>query len=889
MFRRPRKLEDFTAEIESHIELEIERLQEEGLSAAEARAAAHRTFGSVTVSRERFYEAHRWLWWDRLSNDVRYAARTLRKSPGFTAVAVLTMAVGIGATTAIFSVLDATLLHPLPYPDPDQLVSIHDDLPGVGSYDVGMSQPEWLDLERSGIFEHVSPAWFDENNLTGASRPTRVRLTSVAPNYFALLGVKPQLGRTFPPADRSPSFTLEVVISDSMWQRGFGGEPNILGKNIRLDTDLYHVVGVMPKGFHPPGRTPEERDVDVWAATSFYGPPMPPHPPRAGRNLPGAIARLKAGLTIAAAQQRVNALVATLRQEYPGDYPARSGWRVRLVPLQDTVFGNVRQSLMLLFAAVGLVLTIGCVNLANLQLARASARGRELAVRQALGAGRGRLVRQLLTESFLLSLIGGMAALGLLFAAKGFLLQLVPRGLPRLNEIAISWEVLGFALISTVASGAIFGLVPALHAGGIDVMSAVKSETRGSTTSSGQTRTRRVLVITEFALSLVLMVAAGLLLRSFWDLLTARLGFDPQSVMTIRTRLPYPNDVTIDKYRTIEQEAPFLRDIVRRIQRLPGVEEAAIGSSNAIPLDALHSQQDLNVLPLLIEGRGTEPTQAPLVDGSVVTPDYFHLLGMRRLRGRLFTSFDNETAPGVAVINEAMAQTFWPGVDPLGQHVKLSRSATAWTTIVGVVANARTESLNDADVPEIYASAFQKTAKHLAIFLRGQLDAAATPDRVREQVQLVDEALPVFGAQMLSATVADSVAGRRFAMEIVGLFAATALLLAALGIYGVLSYIVGERAREIGIRLALGAERRLILRMVLWQGLELTMAGAAFGLACALVVSHLMAAFLYGVRPTDPATFAGVAALLVAVALFACYIPARRAVRIDPIIALRSE
>jgi len=384
-------------------------------------------------------------------------------------------------------------------------------------------------------------------------------------------------------------------------------------------------------------------------------------------------------------------------------------------------------------------------------------------------------------------------------------------------------------------------------------------------------------------------VAAGLLLRSFWDLLTARLGFEPQSVMTIRTRLPYPNDVTIDKYRTIEQEAPFLRDIVRRIQRLPGVEEAAIGSSNAIPLDALHSQQDLNVLPLLIEGRGTEPSQAPLVDGSVVTPDYFHLLGMRLLRGRLFTSFDNETAPGVAVINEAMARTFWPGVDPLGQHVKLSRSATSWTAIVGVVANARTESLNDADVPEIYASAFQKTAKHLAIFLRGQLDAAATPDRVREQVQLVDEALPVFGAHMLSDTVADSVAGRRFAMEIVGLFAATALLLAALGIYGVLSYIVGERAREIGIRLALGAERRLILRMVLRQGLELTMAGAAFGLACALVVSHLMAGFLYGVRPTDPATFAGVAALLVAVALFACYIPARRAVRIDPIIALRSE
>ena len=848
----------------------MERLQDEGLSADEARAAAHRTFGNVTASRERFYEAHRWLWWDRLSHDVRFAARMLRKSPGFTIVAVLTMAVGIGATTAIFSVVDATLLHPLPYPQPDQLVSIEDNLPGIGSSDVGMSQPEWLDLERSGIFEQVSPAWFDENNLTGSSQPTRVRLSSVTPNYFAVLGVKPQIGRTFPPADRSPSFTLEVVISDGMWKRGFGGEPDILDKSVRLDTDLYHIVGVMPPDFHPPGRTVEERNVDVWAATSFYGAPMSLNPPRAGRNLPGAIARLQHGLTIKAAQSRVDALVATLRRQYPGDYPPQSAWSVRLVPLTETVVGDVRQSLMLLFAAVGLVLLIGCVNLANLLLARANARGRELAVRQALGAGRGRLVRQLLTESLLLSLLGGIAALGILFATKGFLLRIVPNGLPRLNEITVSWDVLWFALVTTVASGALFGLAPALHAGRLDVMSAVKSETRGSTGSGGQTRTRRILVVTEFALSLVLMVAAGLLLRSFWDLLTARLGFEPQGVLTVRTRLPYPNDVSIDKYRTIAQEAPFLREILRRTHRLPGVEEVAIGSSNAIPLDSLHAQQDLNVVPLLIEGRGTEPTQAPLVDGSVVTPEYFGLLGMTRLRGRLFTDFDNETAPGVAVINEAMARTFWPDADPLGEHVKLSRSATSWTTIVGIVADARTESLKDASVPEIYASAYQKPAKHLAIFLRGQLDAATTPDRVREQVQLVDNTLPVFGAQMLRDTVAASLAARRFSMEIVGLFAATALLLAGLGIYGVLSYIVGERAREIGIRLALGAERRTILRMVLREGFELTLAGAAFGVACALVVSHLMAGLLYGVRPTDPATFAGVAALLVGVALCAC-------------------
>jgi predicted permease len=887
MLGRTRRPDDFAAEVESHIQLEIERLQGEGLTADEARAAARRAFGNITVSRERFYEAHRWLWKDRLWHDVCYAVRMLRKSPGFTMVAVMTMALGIGSTTAIFSVVDGTLLHALPYPEPDQLVNVEDDLPGIGSSNVGLSQPEWLDLERSGIFEHISPVWFDENNLTGSTRPTRVRLTSVAPSYFAVLGVKPQLGRTFPPADRSPSFTLEVVISDGMWKRGFGADPNILDKSIRLDTDLYHIVGVMPPGFHPPGRTIEERNLDVWAATSFYGPPMADHPLRSGRNLPGAIARLTPGLTIAAAQSRVDAMVANLREEYPADYPPQSAWRVRLVPLKETVYGNVRQSLVLLLAAVGLVLLIGCVNVANLLLARASARTRELAVRQALGAGRGRLVRQLLTESVLLSLLGGVAALGILFASEGYLVRLVPAGLPRLNEITISWNVLLFALVATALSGAVFGLVPALQAGRVDVTAALKSEARGSTGSSEQTRTRRLLVVAEFALSLVLMVAAGLLLRSFWDLLNAPLGFTPQQVLTVRTRLPYPNDVSIDKYGTITQEAPFLREVVRRVQRLAGVEEVAVGSSSAIPLD--HPHRDANVVPLLIEGRGTDAAQAPLVEGPVVTPEYFHLLGRTLLRGRLLTNFDNEAAPGVAVINDAMARTFWPGTDPLGQHVKLSRSATSWTTVVGIVADARTESLKDASVPEIYASAYQKPAKHLAILVRGRVDAAATPDQVREQVQLVDPTLPVFDAQMLEETVAASLAERRFSMEMVGLFALIALLLAGLGIYGVISYIVSERTREIGIRLALGAERTTILRMVLRQGLRLTFAGAGVGLVCALVVSRLMAGVLYGVKPTDPVTFASVAVVLVTVALSACYVPVQRAIRIDPVIALRHD
>jgi putative ABC transport system permease protein len=695
------------------------------------------------------------------------------------------------------------------------------------------------------------------------------------------------LGRTFPPADRSPGFTQEIVISDGVWKRGFGGDPNILHRSVRLDTDLYQIVGVMPPRFHPPGRTTEERNLDVWAATSFYGAPLSDDPPRSGRNLPGAIARLMPGLTIAAAQVRLDALVGALRARYPGDYPPQTAWRVRLVPLREMVYGNVRQALVLLLAAVGLVLLIGCVNVANLLLARASARSREFAVRQALGADRRRLMRQLLTESVLLSLCGGIAALCILFASQGYLARLVPDGLPRLNEISISWNVLLFAFVVTGVSGATFGLVPALQAGRIDMTTALRSGARGSAGSAERTRTRGLLVVVEFALSLVLMVAAGLLLHSFWDLLHAPLGFNPQHVMTIRTRLPYPNNVSVDKYRTIAQEAPFLREVVRRNQQLPGVDEVAVGSSSAIPLD--HPLRAANLFALLIEGRGIDPNQASLVEGSVVTPEYFHLLGRRLLRGRLFTNADNETTPGVAVINDAMARTFWPNTSPLGQHVKLSRSATSWTTVVGIVADARTESLKDASVPEIYASAYQKPAKHLAIFLRGQVDAAATPERVREQVQLVDATLPVFGGQMLQETIAASLASRRLSMEIIGLFALLALLLAGLGVYGVISYLVNERRREIGIRLALGAERIAILRMVLRQGLGLILAGSTVGLLCALAVSRVMTGVLYGVKSTDPVTFVSAAVVLVTVALIACYVPARRAIRVDPMIVLRHE
>src|SRR5213082_2030129 len=494
-FRRSQTEHDLEEELRSHIQLRADDLERFGLGRAEAERRARIEFGGPERFKEECRDELAGNFIDVLLQDLRFGLRMFRKSPGFAAVVILTVALGIGATTAIFSVVDATLLRPLPYSQPEQLVSIQADLPGVGARDVGMSQPEWKDLQESGIFEYVSPTWFDENNLTGLSQPARVRLLIVAPNYFALLGVEPKFGRAFDPNDHSPGLIPEVVISDGLWKRAFASDPNILSKSVRMDTDLYRIVGVMPVGFDAPGRTAEERNIEVWAATSFYGAPLSDHPPRNRRNLPTAIARLKPGLTIAAAQSRLDALVASLQKQFPSDYP--NGWGARLRPLKDIVVGDVRQPLLLLLSAVGLVLLIGCVNVANLLLARASARTHEMAIRRALGAGRARLIRQLLTESLILSLVGGTAGVAIVFAAREPLLRLIPETLPRLNDTSISWSVLIFAVIVSILSGVIFGLAPALQAGRLNLDHALNQDGRGSTGSGERARPRRLLVIAE--------------------------------------------------------------------------------------------------------------------------------------------------------------------------------------------------------------------------------------------------------------------------------------------------------------------------------------------------------------------------------------------------------
>jgi len=868
-----------------------------GMSAAEAHRKAVVKFGAAEAIREQYHSELGLPFIETLLQDTRYAVRQLAASPGFASVAILTIALGIGATTAIYSVVDATLLHPLPYPQAEQLVRIEDDLPGVGAQEVGMSIPEFRDLQDSGIFQSVSIAGRGASvNLTGTAQPLRLSFKQVTPNYFSLLGANAQLGRTFDPHDPTPGYNLEVAISDGLWRREFGADPQIIGKAMRLDNDVYHVIGVMPRGFRDQGSTTEERNVELWLGAGFSG--LPFQPPQRGLRLHRAvIARLAPGLAVSAAQGRLDALVASLQKQFPADYPPETAWRVHLIPLSESVVGNVRQPLLLMMGAVGLVLLIGCVNVANLLLARASARGREMAVRQALGAARMRLIRQLLTESLLLSLLGGIAGLAVLFCTRKLLLQMIPASLPRLNDISINWTVLLFALGVSVLAGAFFGLAPALQAARLDPSDALRREGRGSKGSKGQTRMLNALVVTEFALSLVLLIAAGLLLRSFWDLFKVQPGFSADRVMAVQTWLPGPNDPTTDPYGTAAQESVLLRELLRRSRTLPGVEEAAVGDKSAFPLG--HSLGDLEPLHLIREGLETKVSLAPLVGGTIVSPQYFHLLGIPLLQGRLFTDQDVVNTPEVAIVNQAAARAYWPGQDPVGKHVHLflpsTRAASdgdqsaspVWTTIIGVIADARTESLANAGTPEIYRSVYQHPFRDLSIFLRGQLDPATLPGQARTMVQSVDPGLPVFRAERLPDVVSGSLAERRFSMEMILLFALTALLLAGIGVYGTISYIVTERTRDIGIRIALGAKRATILRMVLSQGLALALAGATVGLVGALVVSHLMAGLLYGVSPSDPLTFIGLTVVLMVVALAACYFPARRAMRVDPIVALR--
>ena len=818
--------------------------------------------------------------------DVRYACRMLLKTPGFTLVAILTLALGIGANIAAFSIVDGVLLRPLPFNHSEQLVRVFDDLRSSNAKDVGMSVPQFWDYrDRADIFQDIAVIWPIPANLTEVERPERIEVLATSANYFTMLAVQPALGRVFTQKDDVPGFINAVVLSDGFWHREFGGDPKAIGKSIRLDGDLYQIFGVMPPGFHHPGKTLETEE-DAYIAAGYNALPFPTPPLRSVRMLPGAIARLKPGLSIAAAQVRLEGFDAGLARDYATDYPAAAGWAPRLVSVQRDLTANVRAELFVLFAAVGFVLLIACVNLANLLLARASGRHREIAIRLALGAGRGRLIGQLLTESVLLAFVSGCVALVTVVLLKNALLNFAPADIPRLSEVTISPSVLFFALLVSILTGVVFGLAPALQAASPNQISSLREGSRGSGSSKRQMRVSSALVASEIALSLILLIGAGLFLRSFWQILQVRPGFNPHHVVTAQMWLSYPNDPTQNRYFTTPKRAAFMREVLRRVSALPGVEEASIGGGGSLPLVPARNQ-----VPFTIEGRPADSERTPVAEFASVTPGHFHALEIPLLSGRNLTDADDDKGQPVAVVDEAFAHQYWPGDTPIGKRVRPGSflSTSPWLNIIGIVGNVKSESLETQVVPHIYLSDFQSPSYSSVVYARTAADPGKIGDAIRREVQSVDPDVPVFAVRSMEEVVARSMAERRFALEILGFFAFIALLLACIGIYGVMAYTFSQRTHEIGIRIALGAQRQHILRLALGEGMLLVAFGLAAGLFGALLLTQFLRSMLFAVKPTDPVTFIAIAALLAAVALLACYIPAHRATRVDPLVALREE
>jgi predicted permease len=826
-------------------------------------------------------------WIEALASNFRYAARRLRRSPGFTAIAILTLALGIGANVAAFTVVRAVLLNPLPYPHPEQLVRVFDDLLGSNSRDVGMSAPELWDLrDRSGVFQDLSALWPTNANLTGADQPERIEGLATSTNYFRMLAARPQLGRLYTENDERPGFIDGVVLSDGFWRRTFGGDPNAIGKKIRLDSDLYTIIGVMPPEFRHPGRSLAS-EVDAWLAAGFKATPFPAPAVRSFRMLPGAMGRLKLGLSVAQAQAQLNAFSDQLSRQYPNDYPAPARWALRLVPVEEDLVGNMRTELFVLFGAVAFVLLISCVNLANLLLARSAGRQREIAVRLALGAGKARLIGQLLAESILLSAVSGAVAMSTVALMKTALLKLAPSDLPRVNEIALSPGVLLFAFFVSILTGVIFGLVPALQTVRPNQAGKLREGSQGSGSSKHQIRILRILVSSEIALSLVLLIGAGLLLRSFRHLLEVRPGFEPHRLMTAKIPLPLPNDKALDAYRVTEKRAAFYQEVLRRVSALSGVEQAAIGSAASLPMN-----NSPNQTVFIIENRATESEHAPVAEAASVSSSYFDVLKTPLKRGRVFTELDNSKGQHVAVINEALARRYWPDADPVGQRITLGRNLAfraSDLTIVGVVGDIRSDGFDTASAPYIYVSEPQSPPYVSVLYLRTSGDPGTLGEAIRHEVQAVDPGVPVYGIRTMDEVVGKNLAARRFALELLSVFAAVAFLIAAIGIYGVMAYTFSRRIGEIGLRMALGAQRSDILKIVLGEGAVMVACGVVAGLIGSVILTRFLETLLFEIKPTDPITFGVLTTLLVSVALLACLIPARRATRVDPITALRHE
>ena len=822
-----------------------------------------------------------------LFQDVRYGLRLLWKSPGFTIVAVLSLALGVGANTAIFSIVNAVLLRSLPFSHPDRLVKIVANNRGVGAQDIGLSVPELDDLRtRAGVFDQVTATQGGPTNLTGGERPQHLELLEVSPNYFSMLGTSAHIGRVFGPGDEAPGFAEAAVISDSLWARGFGRDPGVLGRRLQLDNDPYTIVGVLPPGFRHPGRT-VATDVEIWITAGFRADPFP-KPDRSLRYLPGAIGLLKPGISLEQAQSRLNAFTAQLRAEYATDYPAGSGWSIEVEPLQESLVGNVRPMLLVLMGAVVLIILLALVNVANLLLARASGRQREMAVRLAMGATRSRMIRQLLTESMILSLVSGVVGVLTAIAALHFV-QFLPARIPRLAEVQVDWTVLAFALLVSLLAGLGFGLVPALQSSKAEIAVAIREGARGSGTSGKTNRLRGLLIASESALAVVLMVGAGLLLRTFWGLLQENPGFNPSRIVAANLYLPVPNNPDMDRYAKPEILNSFVREAVRRVSAIPRVDLASMTTD--LPVIHLSRRRPVN-----IEDRPDESGKGLFSEITSVTPEYFKVLQASLVRGRYFTEDDDTGKQPVAIVDESAARTYWPDRDPIGRRLSIRSIRGAanppWCTVVGVIKDIKSDGLDQSGAPHIYRPIYQfpgPRSLSLSVTVRTSLPATSLEPLIRREIQAVDPDLPVFNVRTMNEVIDGSLASRRFSAELVGVFAVVALLLASVGIYGLLAYMVGQRAHEIGVRMALGATPSTIGKMIVSRGAGLAGIGVVVGLILSGIMAPLISSLLYGVRPIDPEVFIAVPLILMVVVLLASYIPARRAARVSPIVALRES
>jgi putative ABC transport system permease protein len=815
-----------------------------------------------------------------LIQDLRFGARMLLKQPGFTLIAVVTLALGIGANTAIFSVVNGVLLRPLPYPGHERLLMVWSNFQTQGLTRLGLSQLEYVRLRsESKAFAQVGAFRGSTATLTGTGEPERVAASLASANLFETLGVPVFRGRGFTPAEEEQGRNNVVVLSDGFWQRRFAADPQVIGQALTLNGQSFNVLGVLPPDFQTPNELLGGERPELWLTLGLNLAQLN----RGSHNL-NTIARLQDGVSQAAAQTEVSAIINRVVSENQSFYPVDGAYRNDVTELREEVVGNVRLALLVLLGAVLFVLLIACANVANLTLARGETRQKELAIRAALGARRFTLVRQLLIESILLALVGG--GCGVLLAVWGVdaLKTLSPDNLPRLAEVRVDARVLGFTLLVSLVGGVLFGLAPALRAAQTDLHAGLKEGGRGS--HAERSRLRSALVVAELALALLLLVGAGLLINSFWRLQRVNPGFNPAGLLTLALAPP------ATAYQNAEQINALYERLLEKLRAVPGVQ--AVTATSPLPFTFN------NDTIMQIEGRPFDLNATNLsTDFTTVTPAYFQTMGVRLLRGRLFNDGDQEGALPVAVISETLARAHWPNEDPLGRRVRLldappERATTRYMTIVGVVADVKNQGLNATPRQEMYVSLGQQAStgvniRSMALVLRTELEPLTLAQTVREAVWSVDRNIPIANVQTMEQILAASVAQRRFNATLLGVFALVALCLSAGGIYGVLAYSVSRRTQEIGVRMALGANRRAVLRLIIKQGMRLALTGVALGLAAALALTRLLAALLFGVSATDPVTFALIALLLLLVALLACWLPARRATKVDPLVALRTE